>query len=296
MKNKLKVSGAIVLLGAAFLSSCGSSDIDVEVVDTDSTATEIVETNELSIDYSVPTPNELFEIIKDNGGQLKSELFNSLDNKDKYVSTKAKALNFGTYSADLGYMSCFDHNIEFLKYTKVVENLGDDLGISEVFDQELMDRIENNEGQSDSLFMISNETYFDSYQFLEENEKGTELSLIIVGGYIESLFIVCNLVDTYSDDNKIVEKVGDQKLVLENILDFCMTYMDDEGVAEVMADLDELGQTFETNMTFVAGESSMTSEDGIVTLSGGGHFEMNEKAFNAIKEKVTEIRSKITQK
>ena len=299
MKNRFLVKGGILLFSSAVMLSCGSNEMDVDVEDAVEDSTEVVQVvdNDLPlIEYSVPTPNELFEIIKAEGGELKIDLINSLDNEENYIDLKSKALNFGTYSADLGYMSCFDNSIEFLKYTKVVERLGDELGISEVFDEELMERIENNEGDTDSLFIISNDTYYDSYQFLEENEKGTELALIISGGFIESLYIVSNLVDSYSEDTGIIEKIGDQKLVLENILDFCMTYMDEPAVSETMDDLFSLSEVFEKNMEFVEGESNIKSDGDVVTLSGGGHFKMTEKAFNAIKEKVTEIRTKITQK
>jgi hypothetical protein len=159
-----------------------------------------------------------------------------------------------------------------------------------------MDRIESNEGDADSLFVISNDTYYNSYQYLEENEKGTELALIISGGFIESLYIVTNIVNTYSEGNPIIEKIGDQKLVLENILDFCMTYMEEPSVVETMDDLFSLSETFENNMEFVEAKSSIETNGDVVTLSGGGHFKMNEKAFNAVKDKVTEIRTKITQK
>jgi len=299
MKNKFLVKGGILLFCSAFLLSCASNEIDVDVEEPVGDSTAVVQNidNDLpAIEYSVPTPNELFEIIKEEGGELKIELINSLDNEEKYIDLKSKALNFGVYSADLGYMSCFDNSIEFLKYTKVVERLGDELGISEVFDEELMERIENNEGDNDSLFVISNDTYYDSYQYLEENEKGTELALIISGGFIESLYIVTNLVDSFSENKGIVDKIGDQKLVLENILDFCMTYMEDPSVSEIMDDLFSLSEVFEKNMEFIEGESEIKTDGDIVTLSGGGHFKMTEKAFNAIKEKVTEIRTKITQK
>jgi len=301
MKNKHFTKIGAIVCSVLLITSCNSSsDIEVDVTESDTLQqtennVENVETNENKIEYSVPTPNELFDIVKLQGGELNIELVNSLDNQEKYIDSKSKALNFGVYSADIGYMSCFDHGIEFLKYTKAIEKLGDDLGISDVFDKELMDRIENNEGDTDTLFLISNQTYYNSYQYLEENEKGTELSLIIGGGYIESLYIVSHLVDKYSDDNPIIDRIGDQKLVLENIIDFCMTYMDDQSVNEMMNDLMDLGKVFEDNMSFVESDSKVENDGDVTVLTGGGHFEMNEKAFNAIKEKITELRNKITQ-
>ncbi|HIP37292.1 MAG TPA: hypothetical protein EYG85_10605 [Crocinitomix sp.] len=291
--------GGTLLTALIFVGCSNSNDIEVSVKDNDTTSitqnVDNIETNELNVEYSVPTPNELFEIVKLHGGELNIDLVNSLDNQENYIDAKSKALNFGVYSADIGYMSCFDHGIEFLKYTKAIEKLGNDLGISDVFDKDLMDKIENNEGNSDTLFLISNQTYYDSYQYLEENEKGTELSLIIAGGYIESLYIVTHLVDNYSDDNPIIEKIGDQKLVLENIIDFCMAYMDDASVNDFMNDLMELSKVFEDNMTVVEEDSKVKDEDGISILSGGGYFKMNKVAFEAIKNKITELRNKITQ-
>lgn len=300
MRKKFIKHTSLALLTTSIALSC-TSNIDVDSVEpvADSVQTEVVETessDEPVIEYSVPTPNELFEIIKSQDVHLNIDLVNDIANKDSYIDTKSKAINFGVYSADIGYMSCFEHNLEFLTYAKVIEDIGTDLGISDVFDSGLMSRIENNSGNSDSLFIISNETYFDSYQYLEENNKGNELALIISGGFIESLYIITNLAGDYSADNPIIEKIGGQKVVLENIIDFCSTYMEDESVSEIMLDLDELGQVYEANMDFIEESSSITSEDDIVTLSGGGHFEMNEKAFTAIKGKIIEIRTKLTQK
>jgi len=302
MKKNLIIKGSVLLLSTTFLLSC-ESDIDVNIDtqpknDVETIAVDMIDSNnqESVIEYSVPTPNELFEIVKSQGGVLNLALVNPLENKSIYINTKSKAINFGVYSADIGYMSCFEHNLEFLKYSKVIEDIGTDLGISDVFNEELMARIENNEGNNDSLFVISNDTYFNSYQFLEENDKGTELALIISGGFFESLYIISNLAGEYSENNTIIEKIGGQKIVLENIIDFCSTYMDDESIGEIMIDLDELGQVYEENMDFVEEKSSITTEDDIVTLNGGGHFEMNEKTFNAVKIKVTEIRTKLTQK
>ena len=280
--------------------SCNSDiDIDVSDVVVDSVKTELIEAitfDDNAIEYSVPTPNELFDIIRSQGVALNIDLINDLSNKDTYIDTKSKAINFGIYSADIGYMSCFEHTLEFVKYSKAIEEIGADLGISDVFDGKLMSRIENNEGNSDSLFVISNDTYYDSYQYLEENNKGIELSLIISGGFIESLYIITNLAGEYSDENGIIEKIGGQKIVLENIIDFCSTYMDNESVSEIMTDLDELGQVYEANMDFIEETSNQTTENGITSLSGGGHFIMNEKAFLSIKDKITEIRTKLTQK
>lgn len=290
----------LAFTGLIGLTACNEgehldTELDSNSVDSTQIATENDKKEGDGITYSVPTPNELFDIIKESGAELKTEIVNSLNNEEKYVENGSKALNFGVYSADLGYMSCFDYGIEFIKYVKTTERLGDELGISNVFDQELMDRIEANEENTDSLFNISNDTYFESYQQLEEEGKGAELSLIIGGGYIESLYILTQLVPEYSDSNVLIEKIGDQNLALENIISFCTPYTDNADVESLILDLTDINNSYIDNMDLVESEGQVTDENGVAVISSGNHLEMNQKTFDAVKTKVTEIRTKITQ-
>ncbi|MEX1001919.1 MAG: hypothetical protein WDZ35_07380 [Crocinitomicaceae bacterium] len=296
MKNRNFYFGITALTFSCLLVSCGGEDTDNnnEVNNVVLDTLENLESNNSSgVHYSVPTPNELFEIVKLQGGKKESGLVNPLENRENYVETKEKALAFGVYSADLAYMSCFGVGTEFLKYMKTIEEMGDELGISGAFDEDLMDRIENNEGDTDSLFAISNETYYDSYLYLEENEKGTELSLIMGGGYIESLYIICNLVDKYKEGDPIIEKIGDQKLVLENLLEFVSKYQDDQAVQEMINDLISLKEVFEISMEFKESETNVEKSNGKLVLSGGGSYKMTEQALKDITAKVTELRENI---
>jgi hypothetical protein len=293
----LRISQVFLFSSAFVLSTaCGGGDED-ELTDITADDTTIAPPDTVAkMDYAVPTPNELFEIVKAQGGEEKVDLVNPLDKKDGYLDHKTKCLNFGVYSADLAYMSCFGIGTEFLMYFKTIEEMGEELGISGAFDEDLMDRIENNEGDSDSLFAISNDSYYDSYMYLEENDKGVELSLIMAGGYIESLHIVCNLVDKYKEGDPVIEKIGDQKLVLENLLDFILEYADDPEVSEVMDDLISLSDVFENSMEFEeSGTNIANNSEGTLILSGGGSFKMTEKAFKDIKAKVEELRNNIVK-
>ena len=295
MKNKNLIIGFIASTSMTMVVSCGGSgEDDIQNVVLTDTAT-VVEAPQPTVEYAVPTPNELFEIIKLQGGKQKVGLVNDLNNRGNYVELKSKALNFGVYSADLAYMSCFGIGTEFLMYFKAIEEIGEELGISGAFDEELMERIENNEGDTDSLFSISNDTYYDSYLYLEENDKGVELSLIMAGGFIESLYIVTHLVDKFKEGDPIIEKIGDQKLVLENLLDFIIEYSDDQSVSEVMDDLISLSQVFETSMEFEESGTNIDNSNGKIVLSGGGSYKMTKSSLEKIKAKAKELRDNITK-
>jgi len=294
MKNKTLFAGLMAATCAGFMMSCGGDGEDElqTVVVNDSIPANT--NDQPAVEYAVPTPNELFEIIKIQGGEQRVGLVNPLDNRSNYVDMKSKALNFGVYSADLAYMSCFGIGTEFLMYFKSIEEMGTELGIEGAFDEELMGRIENNEGDTDSLFAISNESYYDSYLYLEENDKGVELCLIMAGGYIESLYIVCSLVDKFKEGDPVIEKIGDQKLVLENLLDFILQYSDDESVSEIMDDLISLSEVFETSMEFEeSGTSIDKGENNMLVLSGGGSYKMTKNSLEKITAKAKELRDNI---
>jgi len=299
MKRKKIIISLFCATAGLLTVSCGGSGDDgelnnVEIVDT--TDNVIVENVEPTIEYSVPTPNELFEIIKLQGGEQQLNLVNPLENSENYIDQKSKSINFGVYSADIAYLSCFGIGVDFLKYFKQIEELGEELGISGAFDSEMMDRIENNEGDSDSLFSISNDSYYDSYLYLEENDKGVELSLIIAGGFVESLYIICNLVETYDAEDPVINKIGDQKIVLENLIDFISEYAEDAAVNEVIGDMMDLADVFESSMEFEETESAVANDtDGTLLISGGGSFNMTADAFDAIKAKANELRDNYTK-
>lgn len=302
MNRKKILSHAFIGASSILLLSCGGDNDGNELTNinvTDTVEAEMDTTgmsSDIVMEYSVPTPNELFEIVKAQGGEKQMNLVNPLENSENYVDQKSKAINFGVYSADVAYLSCFGIGTDFLKYFKKIEELGDELGISGAFNEDIMERIESNEGDTDSLFAISNDTYYESYSYLEENEKGTELSLIMAGGYVESLFIVSNLVTTYSDDDPIVSKIGDQRVILESLIDFISSYMEDPSVEEVAGDLMDLQAVFEDNMEFEESDASTSnSESGTLVVSGGGSYKMSEIAYNAIKAKATELRDKYTK-
>lgn len=302
MKNeiiKITTVGAIVALFAASFSSCsGESDEGKKnksnTIDT-TAANDTAAKVKVEVDYAVPTPNELFKIINKLDKSLDATLVNDVNKSSDYVTEKKKALNFGVYTADLAYLSAFGNSADAMNYFETIQSLGESLGISAAFDKALVERVEENQADADSIFMISNDTYFDTYAFLEENDKGSILSMIIVGGWVESMYVITNLVGDYKEGDPLMEDIGDQRLVLENILGFLEIYSDDQNVQQVTGDLFSILEAFD-NMEFVEEKDvKIENKDGVITTSGGGYYKMNEQAFNAIKAAVADLRNQITE-
>ena len=96
----------LFLISFAFgVSSCSSntdennSQEPVEVV----TEELVEETTNDNVFYQMPTPNELFAVLKNNDAPFNKEILNDVSNTENYLTKSSKALNFGVFTADLAY-------------------------------------------------------------------------------------------------------------------------------------------------------------------------------------------------
>ncbi len=300
-KNMLKWN-VIALVGLVIgFSSCGEevSPEGVKVVtELNVEDTTLLDMPELDKDmaYSVPTPNELFAVIKETGVLYDGTILNSAENSEKYSSKKIQALNFGVYFADLAFASSFEENASILSYFATIKVLSDELGISNALDAAIYEKAQMNleSNDADSLLFLSNDTYFQAYSYLEENERGSTLALIVIGGWIESLYIMTNLGE-YEEGSNLVARIGEQKLTIGNLMGFMMKYQDDSNVAEVMeelADIEELFWSFEEEE---GGNVSTSQEGDVYVLSGGSTILVSAEQYDKLKELVSGLRNEIIE-
>ena len=261
----------------------------------DETPQETPQVADVSVTFQVPTPNELFTLFDEVSVDFNADLLNSTENIDQLYSTnKSKALSFGAYSADLAFAANFGEASESLKYFSAIRSLGDQLNVNNAFDQAVFDRIEQNidQGNNDSLFNLSSETYYNAYSYLKENDRGPALSLIIVGGWVESLYLLTNLVDD-SNSDYLFSRVADQRLTLENLYGFMSEFQENQDVADVMEALvpiEDVLMNLDTDESEVA---TQANENGTFSLEGGTDFVLSQEQFNTLKDAVSNLRSSI---
>lgn len=295
MKKLILFINAIAL--AAFMSSCGNSTDNADNTSVDSTAVDSTDmvTSDVPEEYiSIPSPDEMFSFMKAIGGEGKSTTYlNNPDNYKNYVDTKSKALNFGIYATDFLYCSTFDYGAEGLKYFVNVKKLGDELGISGVISESMADRIKKNIGKTDSLTDLSNTLYFSSIAELEKSDKASVLALVIVGGWIESMNLVTNMVKKFKADNPAVDRIAEQKYTLDNLLGYLDKYKSDENVASVIGQLSELKGIYD-QLKEESTSGTVSAKGGKKVLGGGTKITITEEQYKAISEKVKNIHDSYT--
>lgn len=295
MKKIILFANAIAL--TAFLSACGNSEENADTTATDSTAVDssaMMASDEPQEFISIPSPDEMFSFMKAVGGAGKSTThLNNPDNYKNYIDTKSKALNFGIYATDFLYCSTFDYGTEGLKYFVNVKKLGDDLGISGAISESTMDRIKKNIGKNDSLTSISNALYYSAISELEKSDKASVLALVIVGGWIESVNLVTNMIKKFDAADPAIERIAEQKYTLENLLAYVDKYKEDANVAAVITQLNELKGVYD-QLKEETTSGTVSSKDGKKVLGGGTKITITEEQYKAIAEKVKSIHDSFT--
>ncbi|GIV27220.1 MAG: hypothetical protein KatS3mg027_1034 [Bacteroidia bacterium] len=301
MKLKfLLVTSSVILALLNF--SCSGDKTEEEITNVVDSSQTNSNQDELTSNYEtffqVPSPGEMLSFIKSVGKRDKSKLniLNAVENINKYTDNKSKALNFGIYSTDLSYCSIFNMGAESIKYFKVVKQLGDQLGLSSTIKPEILARIEKNIDNTDSLSIITDDLYYSSFETLDESKQGHTLALVVAGGWLESVYIAINMVDKFQSNSPVVQRIADQKYTLENLIEFLKKHEgDSEDVKQVKSDMENLMQVFNLLKEEKLSDTKIEQSGDKKLIGGGINLVIDEKLFNEIKTKVTNLRQAYTQ-
>ncbi len=132
-----------------------------------------------------------------------------------------------------------------------------------------------------------------SSSFLKENELEGTASVVLVGGWIECLYIATNLVNENDlDDNKLVERIVDQKLSLDIMVNLLESSPEDQDAQAVLEDVKALKIIFD-KITINQGEVTAVEdpETNVTTLKSESSIKITNRVFTELKTKVIEIRS-----
>jgi len=304
MNRKLLLSGRIFLLLflmlGLILTGCnrgtkteGEGSGDFEASDTLDPETQEQLNTAKRIFYSLPSPLETAMLIKNAGAEYNEELMNPVSNTSKYITSKSKALNLGIYSTDLSYASLFDQSQATLNYIAAAKEMADGLNILNAIDEETVNQLEEQINNRDAIIDIISETLMNSSSFLKENDLEGTASVVLVGGWVEGLYIATSLVNENElDDNKLVERIVDQKLSLDIMVSLLESTPEDQDAQAVLEDVQALKTIFD-KISINQGETSVVEdpETNVSTIKSESSIRISNRVFTELKAKIIEIRT-----
>ncbi len=249
-----------------------------------------------SILGQIPSPLEISVLLKESGTKYSSSLLNSPDNLQKYNTNYKMALNLGIYGTDLGYTNIYEQNQDGIKYLSAIKSLANELNIGQFFDIETIGRLASNSKNLDSLLLITTQNFNSINHYLQAQNRSNLSVLLLTGGWLEAMQITSQVASKNPDHSDLREKIGEQKITLEQILLLFSFYTNDENMASLLTDLKELETAFQQiNITYTYKESTMEVVDGVAVIKDNSTttIDITEDDVKNIMSKINSIRNKI---
>jgi hypothetical protein len=270
-------------------------DSDELIVVTDNVldSTESMNTNINGKIFSIPSPIQMVSLIKKQDDVYNASVMTDAGNVDKFTTTFKRAINMGVYGADLGYATIYEKNLQAVSYLNSVDKLSTELGIAGAFDADLVQRFIDNGNNQDSMLIIMSEGYRKGDQFLKDNEQHDLASLILTGGWIESMFFATTSFQK-TKNQEIANRIGEQKTALKTIVDLLKDFNGEGTYTDLITKLTDLQTDFdkiEFNYQFV--EPVTIPEKFQTNIKSKSYVKIDEKIIGSITKKIKTIRNEL---
>jgi hypothetical protein len=235
-KTKSVVLSLAILLILVF-SSCKNKSEKSQNADNaifDSIKQEVTLTpGSKSLLSKFPTPFEVTKMLIAAKAGYISNITNSPDNVTRYVTENRKAINLGVYSADLSYSTTYRQKDDINKFLGASGKLADELGIKGVYNQSLIDNIEKNNNNKDSLIAMVTKVFDQTNDFLSRNDRTKISVLITAGGFSEAVYLTALLGEMAGDNTRIMAVIASQKDHYDKLISIIEEYKDDDSMKSV---------------------------------------------------------------
>jgi hypothetical protein len=301
MTKKLRISAVIlaaIMLFPILLPGCksgGSKSQKEEVsVDLQKDNTEVLQDIKQAekIFNALPSPLESAMLIKSAGARFEESLLNPVGNVTNYVTNKSMALNLGIYTCDLSFASLYEQTQLIINYMNAAKKMADGLGILKAIEQEQIDKLEENINNSDVIMEIVSETFMNSNSYLEDNGQPAIAAMVLVGGWIEGLYISTQLIDMKDfNGNKLVGRIIDQKLSIDILFNLLNSSKGNPAVDELIVQVVRLKTVFDKiKLTTSRVRPEFDQASNTTVLKSEVKTDMTPETFRELATTVAEIR------
>jgi len=302
MKNYLPF---LLITAVLWLVSCNSDkkdEADAFITELEG-ATEAPAISEETINdilMQIPSPLEISMLMRESGAEYDRTILSDPDNVSKFNTTFKRAINLGIYGTDLMYTNIFSQNQEGLSYIKAVKELADDLNIGQFFDLRLVGRLATNNNNLDSLMLITTQNFNSINRYLQETKRANLSILFLVGGWMEAVHINCQMSIGNPEITALAERIGEQKMILENIMLLMSFYAENDsksGISELYEDMKQLKVAYANiQITYTYAEPTTEIIDGILMIKDNSKSTVHITPENVIEidSAINIIRNKLT--
>jgi hypothetical protein len=254
---------------------------------------EVARMKELEkIFFSIPSPVEMSSLIKQNGYQFDQGKLVATANVDKYTGEARQAVMLGIYGADLSYTAIFDQKQLTTEYFAAAQKLAGTMDADGTITPELLERLEKNQENRDSMLHIISEAYSDLNGYLKEKNRVEVSAMVVAGGWLEALYLSTQ----YSGDGNSAmrQRIAEQKYSLNNLMSYLEKFGDKPSLQELKADLARLSDAYGAVAENKGKTSTSKDESGKMVIGSTTTIAMDDATLSKIATLAGEIRTKYT--
>jgi hypothetical protein len=283
----MKFKHLIYVLPVLFvLISCRSSNDkksdDFQVPDSvaNKGVLEISEQAMENVTQNISSQIETAALIKSLNAPFSKEHLATTEYVDDYSTQFEQALILGIYGVDLGYLNMYSKTTVALDYLRSIRKLANGLKVGQFFDFVTLQRLAKNSENLDSLMYISQRNFNQMDQYLRENQRSNLSTLMVAGGWIEGLYLSGKVFQNRPDP-ELREAIGEQKIILGDLMILLRNFKKDPDFAELIEDFEKLNKLYkDVTITIEKGEPVRKVVDGRLVI------EQKEKSIVTISDEL----------
>lgn len=244
---------------------------------------------------NISSPVEMAALLKETGEPFSKKYISDVKNIDNLNTNFKRALNLGILGSDLGYLNMYDKTGSVMNSMSAIKSLADELRIGQFFDFETIKRLAVNHENLDSLMYISVSSFNNMDSYLRETNRSDISSLIVVGTWVEGMYFATQVAKK-APNKKIVERIGEQKLILNDILLILKNYQSDKHFYSLVKDFEIIKEKYDkVKITYTVGEPESKEINGMLVIVSNdeSHVEISNEQLKDISNIIEKVRNKL---
>jgi len=185
---------------------------------------------------------------------------------------------------DLGYLNIYGKTGPVVNYITIIKKLAEEMKVGHFFDFNTLKRLASNNSSVDSLMYMSTNSFNQMDAYLRDSDRSNLSALIVAGVWVEGVYLAGQVVKT-KPKKEISDRIGEQKIILEDILILLRHYSDDSSFAALISDLEKLSSAYkDVKISYTKGEPEAVEQDGmlIIIQNDTSHVEMTAETLSKI--------------
>jgi hypothetical protein len=284
------IYGLLLISTLALLNSCKNTpEVSSQVPDFETIGKEDVRL----IFFNMYLPEEMSSMFEKTGSNYEPSIMNPAENITRYTSPHSVAVNIGIYGVDLNYARFFNQNAAVAKYINTVNILAGKLGIPSDFYENMIKGIERNFNDKDSISKYASDIYINTDEYLKSVGKDSYAALIVMGGWIEALYIASKIYESNSMNNEIINRISEQKYSLNSLIALLSNYQDDTSIAGYILMLKTLKRSYDQFELYYSPADLKLDSTKMVLSAKGYQSQVTPETLKEISQIISTIRNEI---